>query len=193
MDSFLVDNLFLYKYTCFYVINGNYYDACLMNIRILEESFRKLPGHQTYKYFPEMHLDYLLNFSIKIPDFYIELNGSTIVVLFTNRGYMLYQQQSNGLYIELINRIDLKDAFFENFETLLLPLPNGREIDGRFQRILPKHFDEDDTLIDKICDTYFNRKLNNNFYDEILKFLNGEKYHDNYILLRKNTKENQKL
>ena len=143
----------------------------------------------------QTQLDHLLEFSVKYPDFFVDPNGSTIFALLIsikrnindNRRsymdcsveleleyYMLYQRQSNGLCVELIDRIDFNNASIENFDIISLPLPNGKEINGIFECSFSSHFDKDDTIIDEIFDTFRDRDLDKDFYDEILNMLNGK-------------------
>lgn len=166
----LVTNLFLHNSNFLYVIDGKYYEASsLRNIHTVVEDFRKLP----YEFHNNCPYNYGLELSIKCPNFIADPNGSTIVALFfSEKEYMLYQRQLNGLCVELSDRIDLNNARLENFTTVFLPLPNGVEIDDKFQKLFSEHFDEEDTIIDEIFDTFHNKDLDNDFYNEILNLLN---------------------
>lgn len=87
----------------FYIINGNRYDAndLASDESIGQSNNRLLPG------------------------FTIDRNGSQLIAVATSGGEILYQQQSNGQFIELTPRPNINNQELLNISVLVVPLPNG--------------------------------------------------------------------
>ena len=98
-----------------------------------------------------------------VPSFEVDPQGSDILIIESYNKYMLYQKRSNGLFVELIPRMDSEPFARSEVSLIKIPFPNGWETDNIFMTI----------ELEQIDDTIFNR-LNNisGTYDEILSLLN---------------------
>lgn len=70
----------------------------------------------------------------------IDRDGSEILVINIAGKGLLYQQLSNGIFVEILPMIDEEDKIMGNLDeapyTLKVPLPNGQDINGQFQELV---------------------------------------------------------
>ena len=93
-------------------------------------------------------LDYVLTHGELVPAFNIDPQGSEILIIQFEDKDMLYQQQSDGQFVELLPRQGnfLGDEMID-FKILKIPLPNGIDLDGQFE-VLPLH-PIDNTIVEE--------------------------------------------
>ncbi len=102
--------------------------------------------------------------------FNVDTNGSQIIAIRLSQGVILYQQLQDGQFIELLDRPNLDNSYFEDIDILEVPLPNGREINEIRERLPLKQIDP--SIVQELGNFMNDRPLDNEIYDEILSLLN---------------------
>ena len=156
--------MFVYYNECgligyYYKINGSYYDAT----SLVQEDVDDNSYHSG--------CDLMDSFTI-------DPNGSKILVINISGQGLLYQQLSSKVFIEILPITEEEDRVTGELEeapyTLKVPLPNGQEINGVFQKLLLKPIDE--MIIGKIDNYMYDEETGENrevIETEVLKILNS--------------------
>lgn len=144
MDCIVVDNLYVYQQNFFYIVNGEVYsdNNCI-------------------------RLNHNIPNDTNIYPFIIDISGSKILALVMDSNFMLYQQTSNGLFTELVNRTSVDEQSFSYLGILNVPSSKSCEIADQLEK-LPLT-DIDPKIIINLKNWL---KLNPFDYDQILNLLN---------------------
>lgn len=150
---FIKDDLFRY------VINDRIHKA-----RNLLLAGRRLSNREIMEY----SLDYILDNDEyqQCPSFTIDTSGSEILVLYMGINSMLYQQLSNGQFIELLPRQSQYQEILDVF-TIQIPLPGGIEENNKLPRLDLRKID-----LSMIIDFINNQTTERSDLDQILRILN---------------------
>lgn len=150
--------MFVYYNECgligyYYKINGSYYDA----ISLVKEDI------DDKSYYSGCDL---------MDSFTMDTNGSEILIVNISGQGLLYQQLSNGVFVNIlptVEELEVIGELEENSYTLKVPLPNGKDVDGEFQELVLKPIDE--IFIQKI-DQYMDDEQREIADTEIVKIIN---------------------
>jgi len=102
--------------------------------------------------------------------FVIDSSASEILLVSSVQVDIPYQQLSNGRFIELTGRVPFQDSEFIDETVLLVPLPDGQEINGVFQELPLNPIDHE--ILERIFTNYVGQTLDNASYDDILELIN---------------------
>lgn len=100
----------------------------------------------------------------EVSPFDIDTRGSEILAIQFEYETMLYQKLPNGRFVELLPRKEYEYGEINDIEILQVPLPNGRDFGGFFQRVRLTRLEPN------IRNLIFRQQTSN--LDEILDFLN---------------------
>ena len=148
MSTMIVDNLYVYT------PNPNYPTSVYMYL--INEKF----------YYARDLRRVTLNLNPQqCNSFAVDPNGSQILNIVTvERSTML--QQSSGQFVVLEDKTKFKNDRFLYMELFEVPLPNGREINGRFERLRLKNIDN--RVLYQIEDLLKSRPPNKKTFERIL-------------------------
>ena len=139
----------------YYKINDLFYDA--KDLTLVEEDISKESYHSGCDL---------------IDPFTINTNGSEILVINIEGRGLLYQQLPNGEFIQISPTSEqdkITGDLDEPLYTLKVPLPNGKEINGIFQKLLLNPIDK--MIIKKIENYVFDIETDGHL--EFLRVLNS--------------------
>ena len=113
----------------------------------LDGSFNYVIDNRAYnaedlvRYGPLVDVDEILRDWDRVPAFNVDPQGSQVLAIESEDEYMIYQQRSNGQFIELTPRLG-RSFYRINTHILKIPLPNVRVVEGVFEEFPLRPIDE---------------------------------------------------